>query len=111
MKKSCIVLFQRAVSLTRASPKVIITDHLAAYEQAIATFYPNAEHYCYKDFTDDKSNNTIEAFNKTFKGILIKVSSACHSSEARLREAIKAVETAWNQGAKALVQVYTGIEI
>ena len=50
------------------SPKVIITDHLAAYEQAIATFYPNAEHYCYKDFTDDKSNNTIEAFNKTFKG-------------------------------------------
>lgn len=61
-------LFQRAVSLTRASPKVIITDHLAAYEQAIATFYPNAEHYCYKDFTDDKSNNTIEAFNKTFKG-------------------------------------------
>ena len=60
-------LFQRAVSLTRASPKVIITDHLAAYEQAIATFYPNAEHYCYKDFTDDKSNNTIEAFNKTFK--------------------------------------------
>ena len=61
-------LFQRAVSLTRASPKVIITDHLAVYEQAIATFYPNAEHYCYKDFTDDKSNNTIEAFNKTFKG-------------------------------------------
>ena len=61
-------LFQRAVSLTRASPKVIITDHLAAYEQAIATFYPNAEHYCYKDFTDDKSNNTIETFNKTFKG-------------------------------------------
>ena len=60
-------LFQRAASLTRASPKVIITDHLAAYAQAIATFYPNAEHYCYKDFTDDRSNNTIEAFNKTFK--------------------------------------------
>lgn len=60
-------LFQRAVSLTSASPAVIITDHWDAYNQAIATFYPNAVHYRYYDFTDDRSNNTIEAFNKTFK--------------------------------------------
>lgn len=60
-------LFQRAASLTSASPAVIITDHWDAYNQAIATFYPNAVHYRYYDFTDDRSNNTIEAFNKTFK--------------------------------------------
>lgn len=60
-------LFHLAAASTRASPQVIITDHWDAYNQATATFYPNASHYRYCDFTDERSNNTIEAFNKTFK--------------------------------------------
>ena len=64
---SAFLLFHRAKCLTHARPLCIVTDHWDAYNQAIATLYPSVTHHQYDTFSDDVSNNVIEAFNHTFK--------------------------------------------
>jgi len=64
---SAFLLFHRAKCLTDAVPLSIVTDHWDAYNHAIATLYPSVTHHQYENFSDDVSNNVIEAFNHTFK--------------------------------------------
>jgi len=49
------------------SPNSIVTDNWDAYNVAISTHFPKADHICVENFAADISNNVIESFNKTFK--------------------------------------------
>ncbi|MFH1445156.1 MAG: DDE-type integrase/transposase/recombinase [Nanoarchaeota archaeon] len=48
-------------------PKVIITDKLMAYREAVKQNLPSAIHYRYKGFKDNPQNNKIERFHGTFR--------------------------------------------
>ena len=51
----------------QVDPKVIITDGLASYPQAIQRVFSHAQHQRYVKFQDHPSNNIIERFFSTFK--------------------------------------------
>ena len=66
-RQAVIKVLKRVKTEIWASPKMIVTDGLASYPQAIHRVFPHAHHQQYVRFRDHPPNNVIERFFSTFK--------------------------------------------